>query len=227
MEEGVAELRHFLLTEWRTDVPGVTMPPGCSKLVPYEGYQWTLGEYNRDAQLLNTIRVKASRHRVMECLMHLPGLEAIVAGVHRFMLSVLPLGVPTWLRLETFHILRQNASADCGSSFLVHTDENDDSRSQKRVFYLSVAVKLTEDPPNCNAASSMCVCTQNCTPVKYGAPAGSLLMFVSRQPHKSCPTPTSMGTVLKLVLFFGFEPSSPMARKFCQIVPPMYSYRSE
>jgi len=47
-------------------------------------------------------------------------------------------------------------------------------------------------------------------------------MFVSRQPHKSCPTPESMGTVLKLVLFYAFEAGCPMARRFYKIVPPMY-----
>jgi len=68
----------------------------------------------------------------------------------------------------------------------------------------------------------MCVCTRNCEEVQYGSAAGALIMFVSRQPHKSCPTPESMGTVLKLVLFYAFEAGCPMARRFYKIVPPMY-----
>jgi len=94
---GVEELRTFLQNHWHVDGQGIKMPPGCADLLPYENYEGTTAPYDRKAQLQNTVRVRANRRRVMECVHHLPGLEKIIAGVNQFMSAVLPSSVSTWL----------------------------------------------------------------------------------------------------------------------------------
>ena len=68
--------------------------------------------------------------------------------------------------------------------------------------YVSAAVKLTDDPAH--NASGTWMQVEGYEPVRYGSAAGSVVMFLSRRPHRSMRTPINMGKVLKLVLFFKF-----------------------
>jgi len=69
------------------------------------------------------------------------------------------------------------------------------------LLYLSVAIKLTDDPPE---ADGSWMHVEGYEPVRYGSQAGSTIMFLSRRRHSSLRTPRNMNKVLKLVLFYKF-----------------------
>jgi hypothetical protein len=118
--------------------------------------------------------------------------------------------------LEKFngHLLRQYYEADGGSGFGRHIDEADDCTRQ--LLYLSVAVKLTDDPPGSDGTWMQ---VEGFRPVRYGCSAGSVVMFLSRWPHWSLRTPPNMGKVLKLVSFYRFREHSQLAAEYAKVAP--------
>ena len=102
--------------------------------------------------------------------------------------------------LQNFHVLKQSSSRDQGSTFGVHLDLADDAPKAKvRDLLVSVAVKLTEDPPESEGTWMQVI---GHPPRRYGQAAGSVLAFRSMTKHQSLLTPTSAGEILKIVLFY-------------------------
>ena len=103
--------------------------------------------------------------------------------------------------LFNWHAIRQFYEADGGSGFGVHQDDADDGEEGDAQLMLSAAVKLTADPQG-GEGTWMQVVSPPRAPVRYGAAAGSVVVFPSRAWHRSARTPLSMGKVYKIVFFF-------------------------
>lgn len=104
------------------------------------------------------------------------------------------------MKLWNFHILKQSSLRDAGSGFGVHVDLADDAPTHKtKDLLLSIAVKLTSDPSGSDGSWMQ---VSGHAPVRYGAAAGSGLVFRSMLQHQSLLTPHSAGEVLKIVFFY-------------------------
>ena len=205
---GHATLLEFLQSNWHSH--GVALPcgPNGSALQPiasYVNYVLTSADYDRKAQSLNTLKFSGvNRARLKTLLQVVPGFQAIVTEVADSLPEML--GIPAnVLELYMFHVLRQFSEADGGTGFANHIDEVDESKDT--MLYLSVSVKLTADTVG-SVGSWMQV--DGYAPVKYEAPAGSVVAFLSRRVHRSLPTHPSAGVVVKLVLFFRVQRDSPL-----------------
>ena len=104
------------------------------------------------------------------------------------------------MSLWNFHVLKQSAARDSGSTFGVHVDLADDaSRARIKDLLVSVSVKLTEDPPTSGGTWMQVI---GHPPVRYGEAAGSVTAFRSMIQHQSLLAPTSSGEILKIVFFY-------------------------
>lgn len=219
--EGVQHLMDYLKAKWihRGRKSCLPLANGGAPLYPYVGYAHTTSKYNKIAQLENTLRMKAkTTSRLLNCQEKLPGLRLIVHEVKQVLIEKLGSTWANELDLLNLHFLRQSSAAQGGSSFRYHTDEDDDG-PEDSIFYLSVSVKLSEDPPG-STASSMRVL--GFEPATYGKASGSTLIFLSRLAHKSMPTPDDLGHVYKLVLFYAFKQGSRARQMYYSLAPPPY-----
>jgi hypothetical protein len=197
--EGVSELRNYLQQNWSESTGGLPLH-GCADLYSYSEYPYTLDTYDERMQVCNVLRWRGLETRRKSLRKHLPGFSAIETACHDIIEMHFPRHVALGLAQYNGHILRQYAEADSGAGFSRHIDEADDNIWE--LLYLSVAVKLTDDPPS---AEGSWMQVEGHQPVKYGSMAGSVIIFLSRHPHWSMRTSKAMGKVLKLVLFFSFR----------------------
>ena len=143
----------------------------------------------------------------------LPGCRAIEEGCTKLITQHFPDLAPDLVKFNS-HILRQYYEADGGSGFGRHIDEADDSTDR---LYLSIAIKLTEDPPGSDGTWMQ---VEGFEPVRYGSSAGSVVIFLSRLPHWSLRTPPNMGKVLKICHFYSFRVPSVLALEYARVAPP-------
>ena len=212
--DDIARLRKYVQCNWLLG-PNNHMPlkgGQVQALRPYEKYRLTAAKYNQTAQLQNTLRWEHSEKRDESLRKYLPGYDSVELDVRRKVLPALFPGVASCLGLHNGHILRQSYDTDGGSGFSRHIDEADDAEYP---LYVSVAIKLTDDPAD---GGGTWMQVEGFQPVRYGSKAGSIVVFLSRRPHWSLRTPPKMGKVLKLVLFYKFV--NPTLFAFYQRVAP-------
>ena len=196
--DGVAALRSYLQAHWKDDGRKLPMK-NTSDINCFSGYPHTAAQYSRDMQEQNVLRWGYSETRVESLRANLPGYAAIERSVQEVLAKTFP-DLASGLGLHNGHILRQFFAADGGSGFSEHIDHADDCPNT--LLWLSVAIKLTDDPPGEVGGTWMNV--KGFEPVRYGKESGSVVMFLSRRPHWSMRTPPEMLKVLKLVLFYKF-----------------------
>ena len=197
---GVRELHQYLVRCWNHEKGVVPLSGNCgSPLCCYAEYMFTAAEYDRNAQMQNTIRWSHKRTRLEAIRKGLPGFAEVECAVEKAIAVHFAERICHGLTLHNGHILRQSLAADGGSSFCYHIDEADDADAT--YLYLSVAVKLTDDPV---ASDGSWMQVDGFQPVQYGSGAGSLVMFISRKRHRSLRTSANMRNVYKLVLFYKF-----------------------
>lgn len=205
---GVHELSEYLKKHWAWNGEKLPLPrKDSSAIFCYTNYTLTNIEYNGVMQRQNTLRWgSTSKSRIESIRMQLPGYRELECGVWK----LLELHFPQLVRgigLHNGHILRQFRAADGGSGFDYHVDDADQADATN--LYLSVAVKLTEDPP---ISDGTWMQVEGCEPIKYGSEAGSAVIFVSRRKHRSFRTPHNMKKLCKVVLFFKFTDSKLQAK---------------
>ena len=205
---GVHELSEYLKKHWAWNGEKLPLPrKDSSAIYCYTNYKNTNIEYNGVMQRQNTLRWgSTSKSRIESIRMQLPGYRELECGVWK----LLELHFPQLVRgigLHNGHILRQFRAADGGSGFDYHVDDADQADATN--LYLSVAVKLTEDPP---ISDGTWMQVEGCEPIKYGSEAGSAVIFVSRRKHRSFRTPHNMKKLCKVVLFFKFTDSKLQAK---------------
>ena len=217
--DGVEALRSYLVTHW-TD-HGCKLPMrGTSDIMCYTGYTYTAAKYSRALQEQNVLRWGYSVSRLEGLRSHLPGYAEIERSVERVLEATFP-HLAHGLGLHNGHILRQFFGADGGSGFNEHIDEADDASNT--LLWLSVAIKLTDDPPGEVEGTWMQV--SGYAPVRYGKESGSVVMFLSRRPHRSMRTHPHMKKVLKLVLFYKFT-TPQLQQEYKQVAPPSLDHTS-
>ena len=210
--DGVEQLRSYLVTHWGDHRRKLPMK-GTSDINCYSGYTYTADQYSKKKQEENVLRWGYGESRLEGFREHLPGYAEIERSVQRVLEATFPHLAPG-LGLHNGHILRQFFQADGGSGFNEHIDEADDASNT--LLWLSVAIKLTDDPPGEVEGTWMQV--TGFEPVMYGKEAGSVVMFLSRRPHRSMRTPRKMSKVLKLVLFYKF--TTPLLLEQYKLVAP-------
>jgi hypothetical protein len=197
--DGVQELHQYLVKYWNHEKCYLPLKQSnCRPIYCYLNYNLTAAEYDRNLQMQNTLRWTHTHSRLATIRSALPGFVQLELGVQNVIAQQLP-ELASGLGLHNGHILRQFTLADSGSGFCSHIDEADGCDAT--FLYLSVAVKLTADPDD-GEGSWMQV--EGFEPVRYGNAAGSLVMFLSRRPHRSLRTPMNMKHVYKIVLFYKF-----------------------
>ena len=218
--DGVESLRSYLLTNWMAQ--GRKLPMGgTSDIMCYTGYPLTADKYNRVMQEQNSLRWGCSAARLEGLRAHLPGYAEIERGVGHLLEAKFP-NLAHGLGLHNGHILRQFYGADGGSGFNEHIDEADDA--SKTLLWLSVAIKLTDDPPG-GTVQGTWMQVSGYEPVRYGRESGSVIMFLSRRPHRSMRTPPHMKKVLKLVLFYKFS-APQLQEQYKHVAPPSPEHTS-
>ena len=218
--DGVESLRSYLLTNWMAQ--GRKLPMGgTSDIMCYSGYPLTADKYNRVMQEQNSLRWGCSAARLEGLRAHLPGYAEIERGVGHLLEAKFP-NLAHGLGLHNGHILRQFYEADGGSGFNEHIDEADDA--SKTLLWLSVAIKLTDDPPG-GTVQGTWMQVSGYEPVRYGRESGSVIMFLSRRPHRSMRTPPHMKKVLKLVLFYKFS-APQLQEQYKHVAPPSPEHTS-
>ena len=181
--------------------------------MPYDNYKLTAAEYSQPMQVQNVLRWRGTASRNEAIHRGLPGSRAIDDEITKLLRLYFP-DLDLFIEKFNGHLLRQYYEADGGSGFGRHIDEADDCTRQ--LLYLSVAVKLTDDPPGSDGTWMQ---VEGFQPVRYGCSAGSVVMFLSRWPHWSLRTPPNMGKVLKLVSFYRFREHSQLAAEYAKEAP--------
>ena len=208
--DGVAKLRDYLVDKWT----GTSLPlVGGGSIYSYDKYTLTAAEYSQSMQVRNVLRWRGTASRNEAIHRGLPGSRAIDHEITKLLRLYFPV-LDSSLEKFNGHLLRQYYEADGGSGFGRHIDEADDCTRQ--LLYLSVAVKLTDDPPGSDGTWMQ---VEGFQPVRYGCSAGSVVMFLSRWPHWSLRTPPNMGKVLKLVSFYRFREHSQLAAEYAKVAP--------
>ena len=199
-ESGVAQLCEYLQTYWKPHLGELRLRHPEKVLQGYQDYPVTTLKYDPVAQRENTLRWRKSVNTEKGMRQYLPGFDLIEQSVMKDLLPSLFPSFAHGLSMYNGHILRQGHALDGGSSFDTHIDEADDAPNSV-MLYVSVAIKLTDDP---DEADGTWMQVEGFQPVRYGRKAGSVVVFLSRRPHRSLRTPRNMGTLLKLVLFYNF-----------------------
>ena len=216
--ESVGELRDYLQKHWSEEGCKLPIPGGSSDLFSYGGFHLTSAEFDSKQQARNTLRWSHKGTRYDSILDNLPGFRGIKDDVDQLILERFP-ELAAALGGHNGHIIRQFFEADGGSGFSRHQDLADDAHV-KIILYLSVLVKLTDDPPG---GTGTWMQVEGFEPVRYGAPAGSVVMFCSRRPHWSLRTPRNMGKVLKLALFYSFV-DTVLRKQYESCAPPLLNH---
>ena len=193
-------MRGYLLANWTET--GQQLPvPTVQPLLPYFKYPWTSDTYSETMQLCHTLRPRPNARRFASLFKHLPGLQLIYDDVlpQAEQIAVTHFGMTDGIEMDNWHLIRQFWEADGGSGFGGHQDERDGE--PEKPLLLSAAIKLTADPEEADG-TWMQLLMPSKEPVRYGAAAGSVVIFPSCSVHRSLRTPLNMGKVLKLVFFF-------------------------
>ncbi len=208
--DGVAKLREYLVDKWT----GTSLPlVGGGSIYSYDKYTLTAAEYSQSMQVRNVLRWRGTASRNEAIHRGLPGSRVIDHEITKLLRLYFPV-LDSSLEKFNGHLLRQYYEADGGSGFGRHIDEADDCTYT--LLYLSVAVKLTDDPPGSDGTWMQ---VEGFQPVRHGCSAGSVVMFLSRWPHWSLRTPPNMGKVLKLVSFYRFREHSQLAAEYAKVAP--------
>ena len=220
MASGVSELRGYLLRHWTDDGCRLPLRQG-SPLYSYDKYKLTAAEHNPTQQKRNTLRWGWGTARRLSLVTGLPGYQGVEREVWQLAVRLFP-RLALGGDIHNGHILRQFYEADGGSGFCRHVDLADGVEDSTFLF-LSVLVKLTDDPPGSDGSWMQ---VAGCEPVRYGSSAGSTIMFMSRSPHWSLRTPINMNKVLKVAFFFKFTDPQLRAAYKATVLPDTTSLRS-